>query len=447
MANLGPSLPDLEGDLLLRLVRRALRVLKAYEDWSELPGVARTLNLVLLSNWSLSVWGGGMGQLHSDYLSHQLRRNRIDIGELVAAYEALGMPERAALLRELGELIARTPPEKIRALLRASFIGEDGLRHWATDDRPWRELSPSVLGHLALWIEGQRENPDLRALLARARKRKGWHEHVWRKKSLARWAVDHRCSPLLIRAFTRGMRPSRLRRLLVRAVERSSPQVVQILLRAGADPNAVMLSDHPLVLKAALRAPVCHVLIDAGADVHARSSRGNTILHYLRDAPLAERVLALGADPQVQSETGESILSHAAHCGDLDLVKLYVRAGVDPLSLDYAGRTPLAIAVERREWPLADCLAAGLRVVTDMDGGAGLTAFTALHAAAAHDRHDVVAELLAQGASRRVRTRDDVMVWVDSPEDWVGTQVTVPAGSTARDVAVQLGAQRAVALL
>ncbi len=437
----GPPLPDLDGDLLLRLFRRARRLLKTAEDGSDLPGIARSLHLALLADYELRL--GGMSLLHFDYLRH----NRIAMGEFVAAYQALGMPERAGVLREVGELIARTPPEKVRALLEGPFVGDDGLLHWAIDGRRWSELSPSPRGHLALWLEGQRDNRDVRAVVAAARKRKRWREHVARKRSLARFAVDQRCPPLLVRALARGVDPDEVQDLFVRAVKESSPQVAEVLLQAGADPNGVMETGHPLVLKAALRAPVCRVLLDAGADVHARSSEGATILFYVRDTSLAERAIRLGVDPHVWPENRESLLHRAALCGELTLVNLYVRAGLDPLSLDYCGRTPLAVAMERREWSLAECLAAGLRVVTDMDAAAGLRAFTALHEAAAFDRVQDVVELLAQGASRRVRSRDDVALWVTSTENPVGIRVEVPASSTPRDVAIQLGAQRAAALL
>ena len=130
-----------------------------------------------------------------------------------------------------------------------------------------------------------------------------------------------------------------------------NPTVVQLLLEAGADPNAV--DDRGLTpLHRGARnsnpAVVSH-LLSAGADAIALDGRGRTPLHLgaaNSNPVVTARLLAAGADPNAPDNDGYTPLHYAAaHSGNRRLVVRLLTAGVDPLAESNDGRTPLHSAL------------------------------------------------------------------------------------------------------
>jgi ankyrin repeat protein len=90
-------------------------------------------------------------------------------------------------------------------------------------------------------------------------------------------------------------------------------------------------------------------LLDQGADINARDSRGYTILENACDHPLYELVSFLldnGANPnQKTSDTG-SLLQKECGSGDIKLVEMLIKRGANINYKDDRGDTPMSYAVE-----------------------------------------------------------------------------------------------------
>jgi len=154
-----------------------------------------------------------------------------------------------------------------------------------------------------------------------------------------------------------------LSRKLKQACVAGDLDVVERLLDAGADPNAIddhgsgtLLSFHPAIL-------TC--LIARGADPNVQvNENGASVLAGLACANQAECVRILlehGADPdRGRAASGETPLHHAlaglrGESGAV--VKLLLDYGADPALLDANGDTPRAWASWHvREWEIVEML-------------------------------------------------------------------------------------------
>ncbi len=112
-----------------------------------------------------------------------------------------------------------------------------------------------------------------------------------------------------------------------------SPQMVQILLAAGADPNAGGGVAKPL-LEAAARGDSVSVrlLLEVGAAVGAGDGKGYTALMAAADRGRGEIVqilLAAGADVNTRSQQGHTALGEALAKGHREVADLLAAAGAD----------------------------------------------------------------------------------------------------------------------
>lgn len=149
--------------------------------------------------------------------------------------------------------------------------------------------------------------------------------------------------------------------LLGEAVCRWDLPRVRLLLEFGANVNTESLLGHdPLYHATNASAPgseaegrgVVELLLRYGADVNRPSGPGqSTPLHMTarRDhVTLAEVLLDAGADMEKKDSKGETPLRRAVNCGKEGMVVFLLSRGADPLSQDKQGRTVFSVARQER---------------------------------------------------------------------------------------------------
>ena len=185
---------------------------------------------------------------------------------------------------------------------------------------------------------------------------------------------------------------------------------VRMLLDAGADIHARDWRDKTPLLAAAdhggFRDPeVLEVLVEAGADVNDRDDVGRSVLEHAlaspadRVADVVRRLLDLGADA---NEPG--VLGAAARRGDHpEVIEMLRIAGAEVNVPDgYPGRSVLHAAAARGGPGVIASLVAGGAVVDAPDDHG----MTPLHVAVEEKNPANVAALLGAGADVHARTRD-----------------------------------------
>jgi len=142
------------------------------------------------------------------------------------------------------------------------------------------------------------------------------------------------------------------RKSLKVAIESGAPlQDIQRLLGDGAAVNDTEEGGTPLYwASSAARFDVVMLLIDAGADVNARSYLGRTALHGATgSAPwhgqIAAELIKRGASVNVSDEAGVTPLHLAAVNGNPHLIRLLIERGADIEAKDHRGATALHWAV------------------------------------------------------------------------------------------------------
>jgi cytohesin len=88
-------------------------------------------------------------------------------------------------------------------------------------------------------------------------------------------------------------------------------------------------------------------LLKRGVDPNAKNAAGKTPLHLAAQygyRDIAELLLNYGADPNARDLAGQTPLHWAVAMGHVDIVELLLERGADPNAQDASGNTPLHIA-------------------------------------------------------------------------------------------------------
>jgi ankyrin repeat protein len=175
---------------------------------------------------------------------------------------------------------------------------------------------------------------------------------------------------------------------LMAASRSGGVSAVQELLRAGANVNAKERLHGQTALMWAVEqrhAAVARVLIEHGADLHARSS----VRHQLENT--AGNTNAAGDFEMAHG--GSTPLLFAARQGDVETTRVLLDAGADVNDTAAAGTSALVVAAHSNHAALARFLLS--RGANPNAAGAG---YSALHAAVLRGNLDIVKALLAAGA-------------------------------------------------
>jgi ankyrin repeat protein len=168
------------------------------------------------------------------------------------------------------------------------------------------------------------------------------------------------------------------------AVVANDLEMVRFLLERGVDPDGRTDGGMTALLYLPGRAglDMARLLVQAGGDVNAVMVSGDSVL------------LDAGAEPDLLDSMGIGALASACETDSLALVRLLVERGADLEQRDYAGQTPLAYAVGQGRREIASFLIdSGANVnATDNSGQAVILR------AKARDDQAMVDLLIAEGA-------------------------------------------------
>lgn len=143
---------------------------------------------------------------------------------------------------------------------------------------------------------------------------------------------------------------------VVQAVRQNDFQRLERILEQGVDPNTRSARNNVTLLMCAVGGLDVHsnavwVLLEAGADVNAKTARGESALLWAtrtgdRGITTAsrlnavEQLIARGADLNAADEEGETPLLGAVWMGHAEIVAALLSAGADAQKANAAGETP-----------------------------------------------------------------------------------------------------------
>jgi len=214
--------------------------------------------------------------------------------------------------------------------------------------------------------------------------------------------------------------------------------MVELLLKAGADPNAALPGGETPLMTAARTgaAEAVKALLSHGARIDGKDDRrGQTALMWAAaegHAAIVQDLVEGGADVRLRLASGFTPLLFAVRAGRIDAVRVLLRAGADvneavPVEgrrrgyggrLPPAGATPLLIAVTNAHYELAAVLLdEGANPNADLPGYTVLHAITAVRKPGVGDNDpppdgsgnlssiDLVKKLAARGANLNARMK------------------------------------------
>ncbi len=190
-----------------------------------------------------------------------------------------------------------------------------------------------------------------------------------------------------------------------------NPEIIIILLEAGADVNArTRLGGTSALHDAAANnknPTVIAILIKAGADVNARDSNsGLTPLHYAakdnKNPSVVKTLVKAGADVNARNSNGITPLHEAAgYNKNPAMIMTLIEAGAYIDSLDRAGMSPLQLAASLNKNPAI--------ITVLVNGGADINAQgsygSPLHYALKFDNMTAVRGLLEAGANPQIKDK------------------------------------------
>lgn len=178
---------------------------------------------------------------------------------------------------------------------------------------------------------------------------------------------------------------------LMTAARVGNVKAVKLLLAHRADVNAKEISHGQTALMWAVarqHSEVVQVLIEAGADLHARSQVWRQLMLLCCQTFIYDQ-----GDPVEVEQGGFTPLVFAARVGDRESARLLLAAGANVNDTTPVGSTALVVAAHSGHGALSEFL-----LDNGADPNAAGAGYTALHAAVLRGDLDLVKALLAHGA-------------------------------------------------
>lgn len=175
---------------------------------------------------------------------------------------------------------------------------------------------------------------------------------------------------------------------------------VRFLLDKGASPNTATGDSSPLLIASRLGFPeIAEMLLGAGADPNAvEDGEGMAALHTVvvhdRDAAITRLLLKNGAEVDKTDASGRTPLLIAAEFGRVEHAKALLEAGANPNGIAPGRQSPLMLAALGGFVPIIEELA---KAGTDLDA-TDSNGVTALEAASAAGKSESVTALVRLGA-------------------------------------------------
>jgi mono/diheme cytochrome c family protein len=134
---------------------------------------------------------------------------------------------------------------------------------------------------------------------------------------------------------------------LIAAALYGDAALVKRLLIAGANPNTANNAGSTPLMWAVPDLDKMRLLLEAGADVNARSDDRRSPLviasGIVSAAPAVRLLLDYGADPSIWYATDPSPLGEAARAGDADITRVLLEYGVNPKEASSFARRPAGV--------------------------------------------------------------------------------------------------------
>lgn len=139
-------------------------------------------------------------------------------------------------------------------------------------------------------------------------------------------------------------------------------EILDVLLKHGADPHALNDSGCSTLMYAARSVDCLQKLLDAGVNANLQNQWGNSVLHYAVNYGCLECVQAVLNTGNIvvnaQMSDGQTPMHYAASSGNVEMIQALLAAGASVDTRSTFGQSPIDAAIEEGHTHCLDILRA-----------------------------------------------------------------------------------------